>query len=126
MHRWGKEAEQAVSSIAAVSRDPSESLDVRVQAIHTLGAIGAPASQVIPALIGLVTSGHFLERVFALRVLGGMGSLAEDALPVIYTALTDADPDVSQNAAYALGCLRAGDPATVGALAKAVVALHAQ
>jgi HEAT repeat protein len=103
LERYGADAGKAADPLAnaAASGDPS----FRLAAIHALGEIGEPArSKSVAAQLAKAVK--FPEdprvRADAARLLGRLGSAAQDTIGVLRAALKDPDPSVRRAAADAL------------------------
>ena len=113
--RWGSSSKTAAPAVPKLIEllkhaDPA----VRRQAVRTLGRIGPPALEALPALIELVTSDSEPGvREFAAAVLGEFESIiaatkehhpaAAEILPTLVKGLADPDGKVRLESVQALG-----------------------
>ncbi len=98
------------------------STDERVytRASHTLGYMGANASDVIPELTTMLTDRTARLRSVAVTTLGLMGTVSVDSIPAMSELLGDNDASVRMSAAEAIGSL---GPAAATVVAKLTDAL---
>lgn len=93
--RYGAAA--AASVPALVERSLADAVvDVRVQALDALSAIGKQAELVVPALASLATDSDFRIRVAAVRALRVFGPTAKEAVPVLVEALGEREDLVAE------------------------------
>ncbi|HZO88463.1 MAG TPA: HEAT repeat domain-containing protein [Chthonomonadaceae bacterium] len=75
---------------------------VRTMAADTLGNIGLPAQEAVPALIQCLDDGHPRVRRHAAEALGRMEQGAAEAIPALIAHIRDNDVHVRHNAVLAL------------------------
>jgi HEAT repeat protein len=92
----GPAALPAVADLIPALRDADD--EVRERAAGVLTAIGTEA---VPALLAALLPDDAVMRCAVVRVLGRMGPVALDAVPVLTAALRD--PRLKEDAAWALG-----------------------
>lgn len=107
----GMLGEPAVAPLIELLKHAQRS--VRMRAAWALGVIGQPA---VGALLALADEPNPRYRVEAIRILGVIGE--GRTLSLLIAALTDADVQIAQRAAIALG--RLGDPRAFHALQTAL------
>ncbi|MFN8490502.1 MAG: HEAT repeat domain-containing protein [Caldilineaceae bacterium] len=146
----GADAHAATALLAARARDEAEVELVRVEAAYALAVMGDPVNETLPVLLATTHSTDWWVRVFAVRILGEMGSppaakpgieafgwmdrvfmavrnvrrvdeSAEQIVPALVEALNDSDYNVRRNAAYALALI--GEQA-MGAISALTTALQ--
>jgi HEAT repeat protein len=99
-------------------RDPD--VEVRHHALTALGAMGADASDAVPALaVVLLEDPDRENRSRAALALSKMAPASRSAVPALAVALRDEEPFVRMNAATALFQLRTGAHEAVPALIQA-------
>jgi HEAT repeat protein len=95
--------------------------ELRHRAIFALGTIGAEAGAAVPALAAILAEDADAEaRHQAALALAKMAPASRAALPALIGALTDSEPLVRLNAAYALTRLGEEARPAIGALGKAL------
>ncbi len=82
---------------------------VRTIAADTLGNIGLPVKEAVPALMNLLHDDHSRVRRHAAETLGRMGAAASAAVPALIAVVRDDDMRVRYNACLALA--KIGEPA---------------
>jgi HEAT repeat protein len=78
--------------IESLRKDPDER--VRRAAAASLGEVGAPATEAIPALMEALNGNDLESRRYACSSLGSLGRAAADAVPALISALNDPDRDL--------------------------------
>jgi hypothetical protein len=93
---------------------------VRGKIVESLGVMGTADPNTLPLLIQLAATGNTPDRVFALRGLGTMGPLAQNAQWAIRDNLNDPDQFIRQYAHWALESTQAasGDQTDNGVRSK--------
>jgi HEAT repeat protein len=98
----GMDAGEAIPDLMDTLKDPE-----KLVRVHSATAIllikPAPTKERVPALILLLTEETQKDfKKILIEDLGKLGSLAQDAIPVLSKALNDPDQDVKKAAAEAL------------------------
>lgn len=106
----------AVSSLIDALRDARWT--VRAAAADTLGNIGPPAQEGVPALTGLLRDEHWRVRRNAAEALGTAGAEGREVAPALVDALRDESATVRLNAALALAKIGPSAEEAVPALAE--------
>lgn len=146
----GRDAHAATPLLATRVRDEAEVELVRVEAAYALAVMGEPVTETLPVLLAATHSADWWMRVFAVRILGVMGSPpaaqpgieafgwmdrifmavrnvrrvdepAQQIVPTLLAVLDDNNYNVRRNAVYALALI--GKQAA-GAIPALTAALH--
>lgn len=114
-----REAADAVPALIEIVEDAAVPWESRRQAALTLGRMGRPAVEAVPALIRLAGPSSTEEtRLWALSALGRFGRLAPEAAPAMISFLNSRGEShlVHMGAAEVLGQIGPAHPAAIPAL----------
>jgi HEAT repeat protein len=95
-------------------------LEVRYEGIAGFDALGAEASNAVPALIRIHQQG-FIFRIPAVNSLGAIGPPAGDSVPILLSDITNASPYLRLTAIQALGKIHSRPQTVVPALTNAML-----
>jgi HEAT repeat protein len=106
----------AVAALAGALSDPD--VEVRRNAVLSLGRFGEDAAAAVPALTGALKDADLDVRGAAIVALGRIGRTAKTSVPELILSLQDSDADIRGAAALALGRMAPDSSAALPALAE--------
>ena len=110
------------AAVPALSEALGEAEDAaRVEAAYALAQIGSPAHNAVPALMARAEDSVVEVRRYSVDALGSMGSVADEAVPVLTDMLaSDTDDQVRFDAALALAQIGPASSDAIPVLADAL------
>ncbi len=101
------QAAPAIPALVELLNDTSQSTEARWNAARTLGKIGPPAVDIVPALIVATHDGEATIREHAVEAIGDIGPSAVDGIPALIDALDDPATRVRRDAVRSLSYMGA-------------------